>query len=591
MRFLPRFLPRFLTRSTHLAAATQIEAVPAVFSRPEGPRALVDDVTNGRQVIETLEADLLRAIAAVDERARVAGDQAQAMRDVLTRIHEQMAELTHAGRGAATGTVSLADATEELTIAAHEITHSVGQASRQIDGAALTARETGDLVAELAVATREIGGIVATISDVARQTNLLALNATIEAARAGAAGRGFAVVANEVKALAVQTTAATADIRTRIERLNQSAENSIAAARRIAAIVGEIQPIFQLLAGAITNQNQSISHIAQSATEASGFVAQVSNQAEAADRAAQDAAAGSLMAQEAVAAVTQVTSGLSRRFVAVLRQTELGDRRRHDRYPVEMPVRGQGRSGPFATSTVDIGIGGLLLARPQDGASPATIGGTFTADVGTLGRLDLRLVGESPLGWHCAFAGETPQVAAAVTAIAAGYEPLIARAREASARIVARMEEGLSQGRITEEALFSTDYRLIPGTDPAQFEAPNLHFLESILPDIQEAYMAADERVVFACCVDRNAYLPVHNRIYSKPQRPGDPVWNAANSRNRRIFDDRAGIIAGRSTRPFVIQSYLRDMGGGVMVMRREVDVPLRVAGRHWGGFRAAYSL
>ena len=36
--------------------------------------------------------------------------------------------------------------------------------------------------------------------------------------------------------------------------------------------------------------------------------------------------------------------------------------------------------------------------------------------------------------------------------------------------------------------------------------------------------------------------MPVHNRIYSQPQRPGDVVWwNTANSRNRRIFNDDAG--------------------------------------------------
>jgi hypothetical protein len=66
---------------------------------------------------------------------------------------------------------------------------------------------------------------------------------------------------------------------------------------------------------------------------------------------------------------------------------------------------------------------------------------------------------------------------------------------------------------------------------------------------------------------------------------------DVANCRNKRIFDDRAGISAGRSTRPFLVQSYLRDMGGGATVMMREVDAPIRALGRHWGGFRTAYRL
>jgi methyl-accepting chemotaxis protein len=85
--------------------------------------------------------------------------------------------------------------------------------------------------------------------------------------------------------------------------------------------------------------------------------------------------------------------------------------------------------------------------------------------------------------------------------------------------------------------------------------------------------------------------VPVHNRRVSQPQRPGDPVWNTANSRNKRIFDDRAGIAAARSARPFLVQAYARDMGGGQMVMLREVDAPIRALGRHWGGFRTAYRL
>ena len=102
--------------------------------------------------------------------------------------------------------------------------------------------------------------------------------------------------------------------------------------------------------------------------------------------------------------------------------------------------------------------------------------------------------------------------------------------------------------------------------------------------------LARDKRMTFCAAVDRNGYLPVHNKIYSQPQRPGDVQWNTANCRNRRIFDDRAGLSAGRVVRPYLIQNYPRNMGDRIDMMW-EIDAPIRVFGKKWGGFRTAYKL
>ena len=97
--------------------------------------------------------------------------------------------------------------------------------------------------------------------------------------------------------------------------------------------------------------------------------------------------------------------------------------------------------------------------------------------------------------------------------------------------------------------------------------------------------------MAFCACVDINGWLPVHNKIYSQPQRPGDTLWNTANSRNKRIYDDRTGLLAARNTRPFLVQSYFRDLGGGNVVAMKEVYVPIYLDGRHWGAFRTAYRM
>src|SRR3546814_6864318 len=108
---------------------------------------------------------------------------------------------------------------------------------------------------------------------------------------------------------------------------------------------------------------------------------------------------------------------------------------------------------------------------------------------------------------------------------------------------------------------------------------------DEVLPAIQAPVLDFSERVVFCACVDVNGYLPTHNLKFGQPQG-GDPVWNAANCRNRRIFNDRVGLAAGRNTESFLLQTYRRDMGGGNFVMMKDVSAPIVVAGKHWGGVR-----
>ena len=157
-----------------------------------------------------------------------------------------------------------------------------------------------------------------------------------------------------------------------------------------------------------------------------------------------------------------------------------------------------------------------------------------------------------------------------------------------AARVQAAFEAGIEDGRITPEALFDTRYRPIPRTDPRQFMARFTPFCDTVLPPIQEEALRFDKRVVFCVAVDRQGYLPTHNRQFSQRPRQ-DPVWNAAHCRNRRIFDDRVGLKAGRNIETFLLQVYRRDMGGGRFAMMKDLSAPIMVKGRHWGGLRLAY--
>lgn len=166
--------------------------------------------------------------------------------------------------------------------------------------------------------------------------------------------------------------------------------------------------------------------------------------------------------------------------------------------------------------------------------------------------------------------------------------PYIQRVQQLAGEVSARFSAAVLSGEIGMDALFDRQYRPIPGTDPVQMMTRYTDFTDRALPAIQEPAVATDERIAFCAAIDENGYLPTHNRKFSEPQRPGDPAWNTANCRNRRIFNDRVGLAAGRNKEPFLLQTYRRDMGGGQFVLMKDISAPILVNGRHWGGLRLA---
>ena len=166
--------------------------------------------------------------------------------------------------------------------------------------------------------------------------------------------------------------------------------------------------------------------------------------------------------------------------------------------------------------------------------------------------------------------------------------PYIEAAVRTADAISRRFERALASGEITLADLFDDAYRPIEGSDPVQHLTRFTALTDRLLPELQEPVLERLPKVVFCAAVDRNGYLPTHNRKFSQPQGP-DPVWNAANCRNRRIFADRTGLAAGRNQRRFLLQTYRRDMGGGRRVLMKDLSAPIVVGGRHWGGLRIAY--
>ena len=554
---------------------------------------LKGEIDQIRDTIGLVESDLVKLIAEVAASADHVHDGTAAATRALAAIRERSSALDGLAARASDNSRQLAAATEEFGQSATEIGGRVREATRLTDEAVEAVGHASLSIDGLRASSAEIDQVVALIAKIARQTNLLALNATIEAARAGEAGKGFAVVAQEVKSLSMETQRATDEIGRRIAHLQSDAQASIAAVQQIAGAVEAIRPVFSSVVEAVDGQIQTISELSRSAGDSAAFIGHVASGAGAIDQAAVEAEVTSGEADAAGRQAKLLTEKLRSRFTIFLRQSEIGDRRRHDRLPVDIDVTVSAGGKTCRTKTRDLYEGGMLLAAGEIDA--VAVGASATARLPGLGETSIRIAGRSALGSHCEFVRPGPDFTAAVsarlTSLREADRTRIDHVVAAAAEVSRAFEAAIEARRLSREDLFDNDYVQIPGTNPVQFSTRYLKVLEDILPPIQEKWLAVDKQMTFCAAVDRNAYLPVHNRIYSHPQRPDDPAWNAANCRNKRVFDDRAWLSAARNARPYLVQSYARDMGNGVTVFMKEIDAPIRVFGRHWGGLRMAYKL
>jgi methyl-accepting chemotaxis protein len=169
-------------------------------------------VSTASEQMATTSDDAGRAISeiadSVGDAAAGAEVQVRAIADAR-RLADEVVAVT--GRS-----VDDAASTARVAQEAHLL---AGQGAEAVDGATAamaSVREASagatEAIRALGTKSAQIGGIIDTITGIARQTNLLALNAAIEAARAGEQGRGFAVVAEEVRKLAEESQTAAASI-------------------------------------------------------------------------------------------------------------------------------------------------------------------------------------------------------------------------------------------------------------------------------------------------------------------------------------------------------------------------------------------
>lgn len=152
-------------------------------------------------------------------------DNAAAVENADHKIHditEQLAGLSNMNHQTAKLTEQIGENTKENQQRMDDATVSM----EQIHSSTNVCKE---IITVLGEESKEIIGIVETITNISSQTNILALNAAIEAARAGEHGKGFAVVAEEIQKLSEQTKIAVESIGNIVHEVVKNTETAVGA--------------------------------------------------------------------------------------------------------------------------------------------------------------------------------------------------------------------------------------------------------------------------------------------------------------------------------------------------------------------------
>jgi methyl-accepting chemotaxis protein len=169
--------------------------------------------------------------------------------------------------------------------------------------------------------------------------------------------------------------------------------------------------------------------------------------------------------------------------------------------------------------------------------------------------------------------------------------PYIELAFDGAREVTALVEAHLGSGLLGQAALFDTDYRPRPATDPVQYDNGFADFADRNIRPILDRYTRHERAVVGCCLVDMNGYLPTHITERSQAPIPGERLRNLEFARNRQIFMDAQTRRALDGEGAFFLFSYRQDLGEGRFRALRSVFIPLHFAGRRWGLYELGYMI
>jgi methyl-accepting chemotaxis protein len=164
------------------------------------------EILKGVNVIASTSSQI---IASTTQIAASSAETAAAISETSTTVEE----VQQAAKQSAQKAKNVADSSQRLAQIFQNGQKAVDETANGMNSIREQMESIAQTIVRLSEQSQSIGGIIASVTDIADQSNLLAVNAAIEAAKAGEQGKGFVVVAQEIKNLAGQSKQATLQVK------------------------------------------------------------------------------------------------------------------------------------------------------------------------------------------------------------------------------------------------------------------------------------------------------------------------------------------------------------------------------------------
>ncbi len=224
--------------------------------------ALLQD--NFNAAAHELEQAMIEVVEGSHVIGGMSGEIADDANELAKRTEQQAATLEETAAAMEELTATVRHSAEGANRVAEIVGHTLGDAEQS----GVVVGEAVSAMGSIEKSSRDIGGVVDLIEEIAFQTNLLSLNASIEAARAGDHGRGFAVVAAEVRALSLRSAEAAKEINVLVSSSSTHVAQGV-------ELVGRAGDSLQRIVAQVQQVNKLVGDMASASREQATTLAEV----------------------------------------------------------------------------------------------------------------------------------------------------------------------------------------------------------------------------------------------------------------------------------------------------------------------------